>query len=139
MFFQVKGLHHSVILFNFSLVAIMETSIITYSLGEFKLPKTSHGPWLLMLVGILSFYGQLMLTKALQAEEAGLVSVTRASSEVIFAFLFQIAIFKEIPDMWSVLGAFLVTLSVMLTSSRKWIQTLPSESKIRKALNFVTK
>lgn len=92
-----------------------------------------------MLVGILSFYGQLMLTKALQAEEAGLVSVTRASSEVIFAFIFQITIFNDIPDFWSFLGAFLVTISVLLASSRKWIQTLPNQSKVRKALNFVTK
>ena len=45
-----------------------------------------------MALGILSFYGQMLLTRALQAEEAALVSVTRSASEVFFAFLFQVSI-----------------------------------------------
>ena len=84
---QLKGIHHSIILFNFSLVAITETSLITLCLYEFNVtPKPLTGlnshAWALCLVGVLSFYGQLLLTKALQQEEAGLVSITRASSEV---------------------------------------------------------
>ena len=43
-----------------------------------------------MALGILSFYGQMLLTRALQTEEAALVSVTRSASEVFFAFLFQV-------------------------------------------------
>jgi len=41
---------------------------------------------MLCLLAVFSFYGQMLLTKALQAEEAGLVSVTRASSEVFYDF-----------------------------------------------------
>ncbi|CAG2104793.1 unnamed protein product, partial [Medioppia subpectinata] len=133
---KLRSLHHSVILFNFSLVAITETSVITLFLNDFKLPTNipaiSANAWLMCLVAIFSFYGQLLLTKALQAEEAGLVSIIRASSELIYSFVFQITIFKEIPDKWSVFGALLVMSSVLMTTARKWIITLPKDSKIKK-------
>ncbi|CAG2103094.1 unnamed protein product, partial [Medioppia subpectinata] len=133
---KLRSLHHSVILFNFSLVAITETSVITLFLNDFKLPTNipaiSANAWLMCLVAIFSFYGQLLLTKALQAEEAGLVSIVRASSELIYSFVFQITIFKEIPDKWSVFGAVLVMSSVLMTTARKWIITLPKDSKIKK-------
>lgn len=75
----------------------------------------------------------------MSCREAGLVSVTRASAEVVFAFLFQIVIFRELPDVWSILGALLVTTSVLLTSARKWVVTLPTEHFGRKWLGFVLK
>lgn len=60
----------------------------------------------------------MLLTRALQAEEAALVSVTRSACEVFFAFLFQIIIFQEMPTVSSIIGAALVTSAVMLTSVR---------------------
>ncbi|RWS27898.1 transmembrane protein-like protein [Leptotrombidium deliense] len=136
---KVKGLHHSVILFNFAWVAIIETSIITYALDGFKLPKCGIAPWLLMLLAIFSFYGQFLLTRALQLEEAGLVSVVRAAAEVFFAFLFQILLFKQIPDMYSFIGAFLVTSAVLLTSVRKWVTTLADNHWARNVFAFTLK
>ena len=136
---KVKGLHHSVILFNFAWVAIIETSVITSMLSGFKLPNCGASPWLLMILAVLSFYGQLLLTMALQVEEAGMVSVTRSSAEVAFAFLFQIIIFREFPDVWSIIGASLVTAAVILTSARKWVISLPDDHKARNLLWFVLK
>lgn len=136
---KVKGLHHSVILFNFAWVAIIETTVITGALKGFSLPDCGLSPWLLMILAVLSFYGQLLLTMALQVEEAGIVSVTRSSAEVAFAFLFQIIIFREFPDAWSILGAVLVTSAVLLTSARKWVITLPADHMGRKVLGFVLK
>lgn len=74
---KVKEVDGSVILLNFSVVAIIETGTITAVLDGFTLPSCGMAPWLLMLLGILSFYAQLLLTKALQVEEASIVSVTR--------------------------------------------------------------
>ncbi|KAI1291703.1 Solute carrier family 35 member G1 [Halotydeus destructor] len=71
---KVRGLHHSVILFNFAWVAILETTVITGVMKGFTMPDCGLSPWLLMILAVLSFYGQLFLTMALQAEEAGLVS-----------------------------------------------------------------
>ena len=94
---KVKDLHYSVILFNFAWVALLESFLITYTVHEgIQVPKgkvllnlvfnqfifsniTFHlnldnvTPWLLMALGIFSFYGQMLLTRALQAEEAALV------------------------------------------------------------------
>ncbi|KAI1290045.1 Solute carrier family 35 member G1 [Halotydeus destructor] len=121
----VKDVHHSVILFNFSLVALMETSFITVLLDGFKFQECGLAPWLLVALAILSFYAQLLLTKALQIEEASLVAVTRASMEVVCAFIFQIVIFHHVPDWSAFVGAVLVFSAVMMTTARKWVLTLP--------------
>jgi drug/metabolite transporter (DMT)-like permease len=137
---KVKECHNSVIMFNFSLVAILETSILTGISGGFKIPSdTSLAPWFLMILAVLSFYAQLLLTKALQLEEASLVSVTRASSEVVCAFLFQIFLFGHLPDVYAVIGSILVTSSVILTAARKWVSTLPKDHPARHYLEFTLK
>ena len=124
---KVKHLPHSTILFNFSWVALTESLVLTYTVHDgLQLPTDPIVPWLMVLLGILSFYGQMLLTRALQAEEAALVSVTRSAAEVFFAFLFQIMFFQQIPSWYAIIGAVLVTTSVMLTSMRKWIVTLPA-------------
>lgn len=72
---KVKELHYSVILFNFAWVALLESFFITYTIHDgIKVPQDNITPWLLISLGILSFYGQMLLTRALQAEEAALVS-----------------------------------------------------------------
>jgi drug/metabolite transporter (DMT)-like permease len=45
---KVKDCHNSVILFNFALVAIFETSILTGIDDGFEVPEGSWAPWLLM-------------------------------------------------------------------------------------------
>ena len=81
----------------------------------------------------------MLLTRALQAEEAALVSVTRSASEVFFAFLFQIVIFRNNPSLYSIIGALLVTSSVMLTSVRKYVADLPEEHLARRIFWFTLK
>jgi len=137
---KVKQLHYSVILFNFAWVALLESFVITYTIHDgIKIPQDHVTPWLLMALGILSFYGQMLLTRALQAEEAALVSVTRSASEVFFAFLFQIVIFQQMPTVQSLIGASLVTSAVMLTSVRKYVIDLPEEHLARRIFWFTLK
>ena len=133
---KVKEVHNSVILFNFSLVAVIETAILTGLDHGFTLPKEGYTPWLLMLLCVLSFYAQLLLTKALQVEEAAIVSVTRSSAEVVCAFVFQILIFQHTPDMYACIGGLIVLSSVLLISARKWVLTLPSNHMGRRLLGF---
>ena len=136
---KVKECHNSVILFNFAVVAIVETSILTGLDNGFSMPTDPMVPWLLIILATLSFYAQLLLTKALQMEEASLVSVTRSSAEVVCAFVFQIIIFQQIPSLNAFIGALFVTSSVLLTSARKWVITLPSNHLARKILGFTLK
>ena len=136
---KVKDVHSSVILMNFSVVAIVETSIITLVLDGFKMPDCGVAPWLLVALAILSFYAQLLLTRALLMEEASVVSVTRSSSEVVCAFIFQIVFFKHIPEWTAIVGAALVSSSVVLTTARKWVLGLPDKHWGRTWLGFTTK
>lgn len=136
---KVKECHNSVIMLNFAIVAICETSLITEFNDGFSNPSDSMTVWLLIALAILSFYAQLLLTKSLQLEEASIVSVTRASCEVICAFVFQIIFFGQRPDGYAIVGSILVTSSVLLMSSRKWISTLPQEHLARKMFSFTLK
>ena len=126
-------------MFNFSLVAILEMSVLTGLSGGLKIPSGPLVPWFLMILAVLSFYAQLLLTKALQLEEASLVSVTRSSSEVICAFVFQIFLFGQLPDVYAIIGSVLVTSSVILTAARKWVSTLPPDHTARYYLGFTLK
>lgn len=136
---KVKSCHSSVIMFNFSIVAIVETTVVTEMSNGFSLPTDTQSIWLLIALAILSFYAQLLLTKSLQIEEASIVSVTRVSCEVICAFVFQILFFHQHPDAYAICGSILVTSSVLLTSSRIWISTLPLEHRARRILFFTLK
>lgn len=136
---KVKECHNSVIMLTFAIVAIGETSLITEINDGFVAPTDATTVWLLIALAILSFYAQLLLTKSLQLEEASIVSVIRASCEVVCAFVFQILFFGQRPDGYAIVGSLLVTSSVLLTSSRKWITTLPKEHLARKLLSFTLK
>ena len=75
------------ILFNFSIVASIEMAVIEaiFYRNEINLPTEGFTPYLVMLVGIGSFYAQLFITRAIQIEEAGVVSVVRTSGEVMLS------------------------------------------------------
>ena len=134
---KVKEVHNSVILFNFSLVAVVETAILTGLDDGFTLPTEGYTPWLIMVLCVFSFYAQLLLTRALQMEEASLVSVTRSSAEVVCAFAFQILIFHQLPDMYACIGALLVVSSVLLISAQEMGRhSAPRTHMGRKLLGF---
>ena len=101
-------------------------------------------------VGLLSFVAQIGLTVSLQLEEAGKVSIMRKAGDILFAFLFQITIFnvslhctallcnfcilhisQDIPGMWSIIGAVIVSLTVLLSSAKKVVDNLPEDHAIK--------
>ena len=86
---KMRKTHHSIILFNFAMIAIAEMVFVNFfTIGLRFPPMNGRTPWFIMALGMLSFYGQLLLTKAVQLEEAGVVSVVRVSSEVSLMDLF---------------------------------------------------
>lgn len=82
--------------------------------------------------------GQILLTLALQMENAGPVAIAR-SADIVFAFIWQIVFFKDVPNAFSLTGAFLVTSSVIITALRKWVLSLPENTPLRMRLNLLTK
>nr|XP_046916556.1 solute carrier family 35 member G1-like [Dermatophagoides farinae] len=136
---KLKHVDKYVILFNFSIISMIEMVMIDYFFYDIQLPTTGYTPYLIFLIGILSFYAQLLLTRAIQIEEAGVVSVVRTSSEAFFAFILQIIFFQQIPDLFTMIGAILVLSAVFLLSFRKYIIGLPDNHPMRIRFAFLSK
>ena len=104
---------------------------------RYSLPKTGHECLLILTLMLFSFLGQILLTLSLQIEKAGPVSIVRSAVDIILAFIWQILLFKQVPDIWSISGAFIVTICVVLTSLRKWLLSMPEYSSIRMRFHFI--
>lgn len=132
----LKGLHYSVVMTNFGAFALIYTMIVTWSVDALCWPYCGSERWLVIALGLFSFMGQILLTISLQIEQAGPVAIAR-SADIVFAFIWQIMFFKEVPNGYSIAGALLVTSSVVLTGLKKWTQSLPRESSVRRRLRYL--
>ena len=127
----LKTIHYSVILVNFSTIAIIVTGSITAYIGAFDIPESFEDRCWIVGLGVLSFMGQFFLTKALQLEHAGPVSIFR-TCDVVFAFIWQLSFFHVSPTLVSCIGAFLVTTCVLLTGFRKILIDSNGKSTLKK-------
>ncbi|KAK9874137.1 hypothetical protein WA026_002492 [Henosepilachna vigintioctopunctata] len=134
----LKSIHFSVIMTNFGSFALTQCLLVSYFIGALCLPPCGSDRYLIVALAVFSFLGQILLTLALQLEQAGPVAIAR-SSDIVFAFIWQVMFFNEIPNMFSIGGAFLVMSSVVLTGMRKWILALPPDASLRRKLNILTK
>lgn len=131
----LKGLHFSVIMTNFGTFALFQTLFTTWGLGQLCWPACGTDRLLVVALALFSFGGQILLTLALQLEQAGPVAIAR-SADIVFAFIWQVLFFQEVPNRYSIAGAVLVTSSVLLTGVRKWLLSLPSNSRLKKTLGI---
>lgn len=79
---------------------------------------------MLVLIALLGIAGQTFLTKALQIEKAGPVSLMR-TVDVILAFIFQFIFFGREPTWWSLGG----TLCIVASTSGIALRKLCSKSR----------
>ncbi|KAL3214901.1 hypothetical protein MRX96_006992 [Rhipicephalus microplus] len=128
---RLREVHLSVIMFNCAWVAILETGTISLITTELLFPQTVFDGSLLFGLGALSFSGQLLLTRALQLEQAGPVSMVRSSANIILVFAWQVALFSQVPDCYTISGAVLFTACLFFTGLRRWIDTLTENSVTR--------
>lgn len=96
--------HALVIVFYFPLVAT--PLALPWAVASFVVPGAVD--WLLLLaIGVTTQAGQVFLTRGLVIEHAG-----RAASvgylQVVFAMIWQITIFGELPTAWTIGGAALI-------------------------------
>ncbi|XP_045454098.1 solute carrier family 35 member G1 [Melitaea cinxia] len=129
----LKGLHFSVIMTNFGAIAIMQTLFYSFVFGALCMPNCGTERFLVVCLALFSYLGQILLTMSLQMEQAGPVAIAR-SADIVFAFLWQVMFFNEIPSKFSIFGAILVLSSVMLVGLRKWALALPADSQLRSKL-----
>lgn len=110
------------ILFNFGIVATFVNAMLTFAFGSFTMAICGIQQYLVLAVGAFSFLSQLALTKALELEEAGPVSVLMAAGDIILAFILDMTLFKDTPDIYTIAGTVLVVSSVMLIGFKKWLE-----------------
>jgi len=72
----------------------------------------------LVLLGLVALGSQIALTKAYQMAPASMVSLY-TYSQIIFAILFGLLFFRELPDLLSIIGASLIIISGYLNYKLK--------------------
>jgi drug/metabolite transporter (DMT)-like permease len=116
----------SVVLFYFSSVSVLVS--LPAVIPVFVPPMGIE--WLILLgVGISTHLGQLFLTLGLRTERAG-----RATSvgvlQIVFATLWGVAFFAEVPDVWVLGGACLIVASSLAIARVHVPVIAPKESQV---------
>ncbi|XP_020012234.2 solute carrier family 35 member G1 [Castor canadensis] len=117
-----KSVDYFLSIWFYVILGLPESIIILFVLGEWSLPYCGLDRLFLILIGLLGLGGQIFITKALQLEKAGPVALMK-TMDVVFAFIFQIIFFNDVPTWWTVGGALCVVASSTGAAIRKWLQS----------------
>lgn len=131
----LRDLHHSVVICNFGIFACVFTFLVLQTTSGFCLPPCENR-FLILALGVFSFFGQILLTLSLKLEEAGVISIAR-STTIVFAFIWQMIFFNQIPCFYSVFGALLIIGSVALNALKKW--ALMNETNVSRNIARILK
>jgi len=101
--------HYLVIVNYFAYISGVVSLIILLVQKSFQLPSP-FDLLILILLGGVGLLAQIALTKACQLAPASLVSLY-AYSQIIFASVFGLLFFQEIPDIFSMGGAIFIVIS----------------------------
>ncbi|XP_054166197.1 solute carrier family 35 member G1-like [Oppia nitens] len=102
----------------YSLTIIVAGSAILPAIDHWTLPKQWHTWLLLLAVGVAGFFYQFFQAISVQYETPGPISVTR-SIQIVLSFLWEVLIFAESLDLASIIGAVLITVSVLIVAFNK--------------------
>jgi len=101
--------HYLVIVNYFAYISGVVSLIILLVQKSFQFPSLPDCLVLILLGGI-GLVAQIALTKAYQLAPASLVSLY-TYSQIIFATIFDLLFFKDIPDIFSIIGASFIIIS----------------------------
>ncbi|XP_077206407.1 solute carrier family 35 member G1-like isoform X5 [Paroedura picta] len=116
------SVHYFLSIWYYAVIGLIVCIIALFAMDVWTLPHCGKDRFLLILMGLFGLGGQIFLTKALQIEKAGPVSIMK-TMDVVFAFIFQIIFLSHIPTWWTVGGALCVVASSSGTVLRKWRQS----------------
>ncbi|XP_055927554.1 uncharacterized protein LOC129958856 [Argiope bruennichi] len=134
---KAKKADHSVIMFNYSWISLVESLILLPVLTDFKIHECGIQWFYILVLGIINYAAQTFLTLSLKCEFAGPVSTIMSAVCIILAFLWQTFLFHDIPDYFTITGAVIVGLCIVLTSVRKWVSALSENSSQRQKLKWI--
>lgn len=99
-----------VVVFYFALVSTLAS--LPAVIPTFVLPRGSE--WgILVAIGVTTHLGQVFLTRGLQRERAGRATAV-GYLQIVFAALWGLAFFGEVPDGWTASGALLIVLATFV-------------------------
>eukprot|EP00094_Tigriopus_californicus_P007819 TCALIF_07530-PA protein Name:"Similar to SLC35G1 Solute carrier family 35 member G1 (Homo sapiens)" AED:0.08 eAED:0.08 QI:0/1/0.6/1/1/1/5/61/373 len=128
---MLKSVPFASVLFVFGLIGAMESAIGVLLFATPCMPACGSDRVYMVAVGFLSFLAQIGLTVALKFEGAGLTSILRKAFDIFFSFVFQITIFNDIPGIFSVLGAILISIVIIGSGIKKIVDSLSADHWIK--------
>ncbi|OXA38335.1 hypothetical protein Fcan01_26818 [Folsomia candida] len=135
---NIRQTHFSLMLLVGGGWGVGQSGVLGWALGVLKVPDTMWVWFLMWCLCLMTFLGQIGIIMALKYENAGPVAVIR-SSEVLFAYLWQLQFFGVYPDVYSAVGASIIIFSVVVIVTKSWLAGLSPDSLHRKRLVFLTK
>ncbi|XP_012889814.1 PREDICTED: solute carrier family 35 member G1 isoform X1 [Dipodomys ordii] len=117
-----KSVDYFLSIWYYVILGLLESTVVLFITGEWSLPNCGLDRLFLILIGLLGLGGQIFITKAVQIEKAGPVAMMK-TMDVVFAFIFQIIFFNDVPTWWTVGGALCVVASSTGAVLRKWLQS----------------
>ncbi|ORX89778.1 hypothetical protein K493DRAFT_340412 [Basidiobolus meristosporus CBS 931.73] len=99
--------------------SILFSGFFTFFLTESSVPNTALSWVVLLVIGVTAFVGQSMQNKGVQLAPAGPIMLMR-NFDIVFAFLFGILLFKEVPDSVSIIGTVLIIGGTLTIGVGKW-------------------
>ncbi|XP_021958875.2 solute carrier family 35 member G1 isoform X2 [Folsomia candida] len=135
---NIRQTHFSLMLLVGGGWGVGQSGAMGWALDVLKVPDTIWVWSLLGCLGLMTFLGQIGIIMALKYENAGPVAVIR-SSEVLFAYLWQLQFFSIYPDVYSAVGASIIIFSVVVIATKSWVAGLRPDNVHRKRLIFLTK
>jgi len=96
---HLRTVNHALLNLIFSMWGFVESIVIALWIGVLAFPSSGKEAAFILVSAILSFFAQTCLTLALKYELAGPVSLLR-TTEVIFAFIWQLLFLGVIPDVY---------------------------------------
>ena len=112
------------VLINYILIFTMLINIFQsyYKLHTFPWPKsttTMQGWLLLVATSLLGAGAQICINRGLQLEKAGPATSMRFL-DIVLSYVWQVVITKDPTDVYSIIGAILVSICLILIGLKKW-------------------
>lgn len=107
--------HHLVVIYWFCAIGFLLSLPLALPVALWPTPRE----WLLLLaVGVVTQIAQVFLTKGLQLEAAG-KGTSIGYVQIVFAFLWGMAFFGDIPSVWTLAGVAVIIAGVMVVARQR--------------------
>ncbi|KAK9767089.1 hypothetical protein K7432_003356 [Basidiobolus ranarum] len=115
-----REVHYMVHVVYFGGISTVFSLIISLLFESIKIPNTVNDWLALSVISGSAFIGQGLLNSGLQLAPAGPATLMR-NFDIVFAFVFGVTLFKEVPTIYSLLGTGLILGSTIGMGIRKWL------------------